>query len=282
MKNLFMTITWLELNRLKNRTFLLAAIVVVCCLALNSCGNFAAVLDIASSQNSEFSSTAKFAADLSTSSGTSGEHNDFQSAPASIILLSFSMVGLVVVLTMPFRSKDEWENGLHQLSFLGDHSSRKIELIRFLSYCSIATVFYGLMHLCFALYIWKFDLFNTASFLSFELMVWHNLIQILPLLLAFGALVSSITTAYFQNGMGKLLNLMKYISCACFISLYTRLIDWSHDSEALAIPHTIYHYDIQGFKSLTVTLNWEFLIVSIAATIALLFWSAAIIENTES
>ena len=262
---------------------MLIAVMIGCCLFLSTCGNLNSVLENASIINPEVKSEINIAREaLKKETFHSGDQVGLESAPAIIVLYVFTIIGFFVLVTFPYRNKDEWENGLYQLIALGNHNFYLIETLRFASYLLLGGLFFFSVQLCFALYMYQYQLFTVSSFLSFELMLWYNVLLVVPVTLAFGILVSSVTTGYYISGKSKSLNLVKYIGVICFIALYIKLTTWINQQPSLVIPNSHLTIDIYGFSPLIYLLRWELLIFN--AFIAAMFvgWSGKILENTEA
>jgi hypothetical protein len=206
----------------------------------------------------------------------------FAGVPAVVITIIAFVAGFLVLMTIPFRGKQEWEDGQFQMIAMGQHSFYKVEFTRFLSYLSLAVLYLVVVLLCASVYSLKNGIFNIQSVFNMQWIAMHGFISLMPLMLAFGVFVSAINTAYYRDGNSKLLTLVKYVSCFSFFVLTVKTAHWFDDPSHNLLPNFHVPVEFPGVTQLTVTLNWEFLILSLATAALLIFWSGRVLEEVEA
>lgn len=280
MKQLFLTIGWLEFVRNKTRSWLLLIIIVAFSFLLSTCGQSGAQIHISTetTQSSQSLVMPDNSAELQADPRTSL----FASMPVVIITSIAFIFGFLVLMTIPFRGKQEWEDGQFQMIAMGDHSFYKVEFTRFLSYLSLAVLFLVTVLFCASVYSWKHDIFTLQSTLNMQLIVAHGFISLMPLMLAFGVFVSAINTAYYRDGNSRLLTIVKYISCSSFFVLTIKTACWFSDAPHNILPSLQLPVEFPGAVQFTATLNWEFLILSLLTAALFIFWSGRVLEEVEA
>lgn len=276
MKNLFLMISWLELVRNRTRSWLLLIIIIAFSFALSTCGRTEGHFDMQSG-------SGEFSQSVPDSNPGSGTEYSLPAAfpPFAITGITF-ILGFLVLMTIPFRGKQEWEDGQFQMIAMGDHSFYKVELTRFLSYLSLAALFFVAVLLCSGVFCWKYELFPLASILKLQWVAVYKCASFLPLMLAFGILVSAINTAYYRDGNYKLLTLVKYVSCLSFFVLAIKTGEWFEDASHNLLPAMQVFIDIPGGNHITIALNWEFPVLSILTAVLLIYWAGRILEEVEA
>ena len=280
MKQLFLTICWLELIRAKTRSLLLLVIIIACSFSLSTCGHVDADIHISSetTQSAPFAgSPSKPAKNLSK-----GDSNLMTAFPPLVITCGAFVLGFIVLMTIPFRGKQEWEDGQFQMIAMGDFSFYRVEFTRFLSYLLLAILFIVTVLLCSSIFCWKNEIFSSETIISLQWLVIHRFVSFMPLMLAFGVLVSAINTAYYQDGNGKILTLVKYISCFSFFVLAMKIGCWFEDMPYRLFPVLEVPINVLEVHQTTLTFGWEFMFLSLAVAALFVFWSGRVLEEVEA
>ncbi len=280
MKQLFLTISWLEFVRNKTRCWFFLIILVAFSFLLSTCGH----------SNSETNISAEITQSSpllpSPEKNDSAEFNlggnNFSSFSPFVITGVALFLGFIVLMTIPFRSKQEWEDGQFQMIAMGDHSFYKVESTRFLSYLLLATLFFITVLLCFGIFCWKNEILSLDTIIRLQWLALLRFISFIPLMLAFGVLVAAINTAYYRDGGGRILTLIKYISCFSFFVLAMQAGCWFMDPSHSLIPVMQTTIKLFGFYPKALTFSWDFLVLSVMVAVLFLYWSGRILEEVEA
>lgn len=280
MKQLFITISWLEFIRSKTRSLLLLIIILAFSFSLSTCDGSGVSIRMSSQTTHPTPGSSLIVPDNSMRFEL--HKSIFAAIPAVIITAIAITLGLIVLMTIPFRGREEWENGQFQMIAMGDYSFYIVEFARFLSYLLLATLFFLIIQVCFSAYSWNYDIFTTVSIINIQWIFAYRFASFIPLMLAFGVLVSAINTAYYRDGTGKILVLVKYLSCFSFFVLVMKTALWFEDPAHNLLPAMQAPVEIPGVRQIIFNLNWEFLLLSLATTALFIFWSGRILEEVEA
>ena len=271
MKKLISTIYWLELQRIKNRIWILAVIVFGFAMFSGSCdqSNFQFEMNSTSSPSDNDPIGPVFYESL------------FTILPTVLMTFAALIIGYVVILTIPFRDKEEWENGQFQMQVMGQFSQYQIQAARFLVYLLIATGFFILICINSTLLAWKSDSLDNETIISFQTLVSYWCLALVPLLIAFGCFVSSITMAYYRDGDNKFITLIKYLGSYGFAMILLKVSAWFTDPEKGFFDPNFLVFEVNS-RRLDVGIHWEFPILTILVATVLLFWSGRILDEVEA
>ena len=278
MKNLFLTISWLELVRNKTRNWLLFIIVVAFSFSLSTCGH---PDNFVFSQHESTSITQPLQDQQVPADSDNGFKLEEFFPPFAITMITM-FLGFLVLMTVPFRGRQEWEDGQFQMIAMGDHSFYKVELTRFLSYLCLAALFFVTILICSGIFSWRHNLFPVATILKLQGMFMYRFMALVPLMLAFGVLVSAINTAYCRDGNSKLLTLVKYVSCFSFFVLMFKTANWFENPAHLLLPALHIPVEVPGGFSTTLALNFDYPILALSAAALFIFWAGRILEEVEA
>ncbi|SMF22864.1 hypothetical protein SAMN02745866_01453 [Alteromonadaceae bacterium Bs31] len=280
MKQLIFTVGWLEFTRTKTRNWLLLLLILGSAFLLLSYGD-----SVAGFQKHHQDDRSDFELispeRLADKRGISNEFVNLASIPTAAVTAAVGFFGFIVLLTIPFRSRQEWEDGQFQMISMGRFNFYQVESARFLSYLSLAVLYYFALLGTSSLYAWLSGVSSMQGIKTMNLLISYFFLALVPLMLSFGIFVSAINTAYYRDGGGKLLTLVKYVSCFCFFVLVLKVFRGVVDRETILFPTLDLHIEIENFFEHTARLNFEFLLISLSSAAALLFWSARIMEEVE-
>ena len=280
MKQLIFTIIWLEFTRTKARNWLLLILILVSGFMLLSYGHSVAGIQKHSNEdtsNIEFISPER----LAVHQGINDNFVPLSSIPTALVTATASFIGFIILLTIPFRSRQEWEDGQFQMISMGRFNFYQVEVARFLSYLFLAALFYSVLLLSSSLYAWLSGVVTPQGIKTMNLFIGYLFLSLVPLMLSFGVFVSAINTAYYRDGGSKLLTLAKYISCFCFFVLVIKAFNGIEGMNTQLFPTLDLQFSIKPLFEHTAKLNFEFLLLSLSGAAGLLFMSARIMEEVE-
>ena len=279
MKQLFLTVAWLEFTRTSVRSWLLLIIVLGYGFFLSSYDLPMASVDIEIStvQSSELIESLDQEKDLKNN-----KHHILKQTIKPVVTAAALTLGFIVLMTIPFRGKQEWEDGQFQMIAMGDYSFYQVELVRFLGYLFLSTLFTLAVLFSAGIYLWVHEVATLASIANIQILATYIFIVLVPVLLAFGIFVSAINTAYYREGQGKLLTLIKYVSCLSFFHLTLKAIRSLNEAEGNIIPALRLPISVPGVFDTHVQVSWVAIILSVAVSAGLLYWAGRILEEVEA
>ena len=274
---LFLTLTFLELKRLQVVLGILLFI-LLCFGSGLSCdlndSRMGSEINLTFSQNGD-------RMDL----GALPNIQKFMTLAPSFGLMVFSLlVGFVVLFTVPFRGRNEWESGNFHLFYMSDHSFYKIEVLRYLIQCLIFLVFFAIVQGAGAYAMSEKGVLDSQTIWDGILVNSYWFMTLCPLIFAFGGWVSAINTAYYRDGSGIPLNFAKILGIMGFLFvIIPQLGEWFHQPES---EHLLPVFDINFLAQNVAELNFKLSldwIVAIGVLITMfMVWSGRIYEEVES
>lgn len=264
MSKLFLTLGWLEMRRLKSRLWILATIIFGFAMITGSCD----------SNNLHYSIS-------STDPGLSFYETLFSVLPTVFVTFCALLFGALVIFTIPYRDKNEWESGQFQMLVMGDFNQYIIQLHRYLVYLGVACVFFLLISINSTLLAWKNESLPNSTILNFQLLLTYWFLTLVPLFIAFGCFISAVTTAYYRDGNNNIITLIKYLGSYGFILLVARISFWYSDPQNGFFGTIFLPFEVQ-LQKVAVGLHWEFPIFSLIVAASLLFWSGRVLEEVEA
>lgn len=280
MKNLITTIAWLEYARVKSRVWLLLSLLVAFSFALSTCGRANMHVDVG--QETAPPIVQQDQQDRNAHSQGPSFHELKQSGPFAFFTFITMILGAIVLLTVPFRGRQEWESGMFQMVVMGDYRMHEVEVARVTSYLMLAAAFFLLVILCSSAYVWKYDLLPGDFILKIYFINAYLFVALIPVMLAFGVMVSAVNTAYYQHGSGRTLSFVKYLSCGVFFICLMKSFHWFLKSEFNLLPAMPMQFDIPGGALVPLTLKWEFPLLTLLLAAFFVFWSGRILEEVEA
>ena len=278
MKNLTLILLIIEYHRLGTRLKLLI-LVLLAYGAILSCDPKS--MDKISFQSKiEINNNSTPAPDASTP-----VLQDFQkmikSLPAFGAMAFALCLGGIILLTFGFRSRDDWQSGIFQMFLLSDHTLVLIEGIRYLILLVISLIFMLLVQGLGTLYLWQGDLipWDILGKLNVWLLFWF--VTIMPLVYSVGSLASASDMAYYARGNSKILQLVKFLGLISLIKFIILAgLHFSDERVMAFLPRLTLNFG-GGLSSLTVTLPFDYLFFSLAASILAMVWNGKIYQDLE-
>lgn len=193
-----------------------------------------------------------------------------------------SLAALVVLITGAFRSREEWEDGRFQLLSMGDPGFYRIQLVRFAIPMSILVLFAVGLNLISGAGYQQEHPAGMDLFMKVMLVFWYWFVTLVPFLLAFALLLSSVNTAYFRDGDVRLLHMVKSLGALVCLAVMVQGI--------LSLPGRLSpdfpgRWQVPFGESAQGPVVVELLglspLLTLTAAVAMIVLSARILEETE-
>lgn len=173
----------------------------------------------------------------------------WQALPAFGALAIGLGVGILVLLTLPVRSREDWQSGTFQMFLLSDQGIARIEAWRFGFLVLVALGFLALVQVLGTWYLWRDGNMALETVVKGHLILAFWYVSMVPLLLAVVAVVSAANMAYYSSsddgqgtgiGTPRLFSWVKLVGFLALVSWYLRGVSAvAQNPEGLLLPPVV-------------------------------------------
>ncbi|MBQ49606.1 MAG: hypothetical protein CMP10_19660 [Zetaproteobacteria bacterium] len=291
MKKLILTIQWLEWIRIKNRIWMLIFILLGFSMFAGSCEqqnvnfNFSYSSSESTNQPQPSASSPGIIATQPNTLSDKPQENIYSQLMSLLPLVFWTFaalfLGILVLATMPFRGREEWENGQFQLIFMGKYNQIQIQGARFIAYFAITIAFFMAVSINANFLALQKEWLTRETIINFQVLLTYWFFIAVPLMISYGGLISAINIAYYRDGDHKILTLLKYLGSMGLISLLIKAIQFLTNKEMSLFQPTVLNFEVNA-QAIPIMIYWELLFIAATICAAFIYWSGKILEEVES